>query len=892
MITRHTIPVLAHLAKPAWLVLILSCSLQAGKQTSAFYPQRLTAQAIANAKKYPWANQLRKTIIHRAEYWAKLSDEQLWQMMFGATLLRSHHVWSSGYCPACRKPAPMYDWKIDPVQHPWKVQCPHCRRLFPTNNFHKFYRSGLDEHGVFQPHRADRTLLVNPEHPDPSDPLHTFGVDDGTGYFDGVRRWYFIGAYLKYGQFEDLVLEGITNLAAAHTVTGDKLYARKAAILLDRVADLWPTFDYATQGLVYERYRYGGGVQGYVSYAIDSAYDVRRMTLAYDQIFEAARQDPELVRFLAAQAQRYHLENPKASFADIQRNIEDRILRHALAHPEKIRTNYPGTEGALALAKTVLDWPANRAEVLNDVGAIVERSTAVDGLTGEKGLSSYAAIAPRYLGEFLEQWARIDPTILPELLKRHPKLGETYHFHFDTWIGFQYYPNSGDCGSFAIRTPEYVAAHFHQGSGYSKYDAGPAASMYSFFWRMYRATGDRLYPDLMLRANGNKADGLPFDLFAEKPDQVARDAARAAARGAARRRTGNINKQQWRLAILRSGGPAESGAVWLDYDSVPSTGVKGHIHYDAMNLGLVAKGLDLLPEFGYPAVQFGDWHTPQARWHKMTAAHNTVVVDGKDQTGGEGKTTLWIEGNNYRVIRASSPNQYGIRQYERTVAMVDTGGDDFYVVDVFRVVGGRDHAKFTRSSWSRLETRGLQLKPAPDYGHDTLMRNFWAHYAAPAGWTADFQIEDRHHYLPAGAEVHLRYTDLTSHADAYTAESWTVLNPTSTEEFWIPTLVTRRQSTDAPLASAFVAVLEPSGPQPRIRSIRRLKLETPQGAVYGDANVAVEITLADGRRDILILADVENPLALSPSLVRDGVLVQPETGIRTSREFFFKRLAN
>jgi hypothetical protein len=874
------------------LLVAVSVSMPAAKQASALYPGRLTERAKTNAAKYPWAAQLRKSIVERADYWRNLSDERLWDLMFGATLPRSHHVWSSGYCPACRKPVPMYDWEIDAVQHPWKARCPHCRELFPKNDFHKFYRSGLDEHAVFQPKRADRALLVNLEHPDPADPRHGFGVDDGTGYAEGQHRWYFIGAYLKYGQFESLVLHGIATLAAAHSVTGEQIYARKAAILLDRVADVWPTFDFGTQGLVYERYHYGGGKAGYVNYSIDSAYDVRKLTLAYDQIFEAAREDAELVRFLGAQARRYRLDNPKNTFAGVQRNIEDRILRHALAHPWKIRTNYPGTDGALALAKTVLDWPANREEILKDIGEIVERSTAVDGLTGEKGLTGYATISTRYLGQFIEQWARTDRTVLPELLKRHPKLRETYRFHYDTWIGFQYYPYSGDCGSFAIRTPKYAALDFHQKDDFSKFDTAPAASMYSFFWRLYGATGDRLYAQLMLRANGGKVDGMPYDLYAEDPDQLVRGVKRATARHGALPRVGSVDKKQWHLAILRSGGKAEAGAVWMDYDSVPTFGIKNHIHRDAMNLGLVAKGLDLLPEFGYPAVQFGDWHTREARWHPMTAAHNTVVVDGKDQIGGEGKTTLWIEGKNYRLMRASSANQYNARQYERTAVMVDTVGDDFYVLDVFRVVGGNDHAKFTRSSFSQLTTAGLRLEPAPDYGHQTLTRGFRVHRNAAAGWTADFKIEDRYHYLPPGAEVHLGYTDLTSNADAYTAESWTVRNATSTEQFWIPTLVTRRQSKDAPLASTFVSVLEPWGGESRIRSIRRLKLETPQGAVYGDANVAVEVTLADGRRDILILADVENPLSLSPSLGKDQTMVQKETGVRTSSEFLFKRLKN
>ncbi|MEN6535813.1 MAG: heparinase II/III family protein, partial [Bryobacteraceae bacterium] len=395
----------------------------------------------------------------------------------------------------------------------------------------------------------------------------------------------------------------------------------------------------------------------------------------------------------------------------------------------------------------------------------------------------------------------------------------------------------------------------------------------------------------LLRSNGGKLDGMPYDLYAEDPDQLVRDVQRATAHHETPPRVGNVDKKEWHIAILRSKDPAESSAVWLDYDSVPSFGIKGHIHRDAMNLGLVAKGLDLLPEFGYPAVQFGDWHTPQARWHLMTAAHNTVVVDGKDQIGGEGKTTLWVEGKNYRAMRMSSANQYNIQQYERTAVMVDIADDDFYVLDVFRVVGGNDHAKFTRSNFSQLTTGGLRLEPAPEYGNNTLTRNFRVQRDASAGWTADFKIEDRYKYLAPDAEVHLHYTDLTSKADAYTAESWTVRNLTSTDQFWIPTLVTRRQSKDQPLASTFVAVLEPSGKQSRIRGIRRLKLENTQGMAYGDANVAVEVTLADGRRDVLMLADVENPLALTPSLSKDRVMIQKDTGIRTSREFVFKRLA-
>src|SRR5262249_14372626 len=155
-----------------------------------------------NAREHAWAARMAQPIVGAAEPWIALSDEELWSLMFGPTIRRSWMVWSNGYCPACRQSVPMYAWEIAALQQPWKVRCPHCREFFPKNDFARYYASGLDEHGVFAPERADRTHLFNVEHPDPSDPLHQFGVDDGEGYVEGEHRWRFIGAYLIYGQWK------------------------------------------------------------------------------------------------------------------------------------------------------------------------------------------------------------------------------------------------------------------------------------------------------------------------------------------------------------------------------------------------------------------------------------------------------------------------------------------------------------------------------------------------------------------------------------------------------------------------------------------------------------------------------------------------------------------
>ena len=161
---------------------------------------------------------------------------------------------------------------------------------------------------MFEPQRADRSLLFNAEHPAPSDPLHGFGVDDGEGYVADGKRWRFINAYLIFGQWKQAIVAGIRNLAAAHVATGDPAYAHKAGVLLDRVADFYPTFDFGKEGVMYE----GPPRSGYVSTWHDACVEVQELALAYDAVFESLARDPELVQFLAAKARQCGLPNPKA----------------------------------------------------------------------------------------------------------------------------------------------------------------------------------------------------------------------------------------------------------------------------------------------------------------------------------------------------------------------------------------------------------------------------------------------------------------------------------------------------------------------------------------------------------------------------------------------------
>lgn len=609
------------------------------KTASVFHPPRLLRRARERAD--DWAVDLRRRPGGAAQPWMRMSDDELWSLMFGNTLRRSWMVWPNGFCPACRCDVPMYTWQIDAPARPWKVRCPHCAELFPKNDFHAFYRSGLDAQGVFDPARADRALLFNAEHPAPDDPLRDFGVDDGNGYADGDHRWWFIATYLIYGQWKQLIVGGIRHLSVAYALTGDAGYAHKAGVLLDRVADLYPTFDFKVEGVMYE----GPAHAGYVSTWHDACEEARELALAYDRVFDALQTDETLATFLSHKAQQHGIAQPKATPRAVCDNIEQGILRDTLANPHKIRSNYPRTEAAQCVTQMVLDWPANRAEVMALLDTTVAQATAVDGVTGEKGLSGYSAFTIQGLALLLGLIGRIDPEFLSDLLRRHPGLCDTRRFFIDTWCwqpvaggepGWvslsnpppagemvrRYYPLAGDCGVFAQTSEQYAGVAFDPNQGVDStvlgYALGP--SMYTFLGQLYQATGDPACLQLIYHANGNTIDGLPCDLFAGDAVSFQTRVADVIAREGTTPRVASVNKQQWHLALLRS----KSATAWLKYD----TGQR-HGHLDGLNLGLFAKGLDLMLDFGYPPVHRGGWSGRALAQHSGGGWETTTARQGR-----------------------------------------------------------------------------------------------------------------------------------------------------------------------------------------------------------------------------------------------------------------------
>lgn len=767
-------------------------------------------------------------------------------------------VWSNGVCPSCRKPVVMYEWKVDPFTRPWKLTCPRCEEIFPKNDFGAFYRSGLDASGWFDPARADRALLVNAEHPGESDPLRNFGVDDGNGFIQGEEKWRFIAAYLIYGDWKRYIVAGVRSLAAAFVVTEDREYSRRAIVLLDRVADIFPEFDFCTQGEVYEV----KGNHGYVSVWHDANTEQSDLAIAYDQVFDGMKEDAELVAFLSEKARKYGLKNQKATGQDIQRNIEDRILRDAISHREKIHTNFPGMHTLVITMRAIVDWPECKEEIYGYWADLLKRTTAVDGITGEKGLASYARVTLRWAANALSLFMLSDSKFIETMVKRVPTFAKTYRFHIDTWCADgSYYPNEGDGTFFGARAPNYVGlAMVNNNPADHRLTKMPGArpSMDRLMFECAMAAGDLDLLRVMVRENGGKFEGCVFDLTLTDLHAVETTVRELLSKHGAQLRLGCVDLRQWHIAILRSGAVGKERSLWMDYDAGGY-----HSHQDAMNIGLFAHGMDLMPDAGYPPVQFGGWDTDKAKWYYHAAAHNTVMVDGRTQRtdGGKpvaGETRVWTQSPTMKVMKMSAPAVYGVSEYERTLMLIDIGEDDFYVVDRFRVAGGKEHAKFVHSNFGPMTTSGLSLKKDEVFEKGLqkgiLLRNFSCDEKPTEGWSADWAIEDRYGYLPAPKDLHLRYTDFTLEATAWTHEGWYVQGGMidSVNEQWIPRVMVKRTG-DTGLTSNFVGLLEPYVGKRKIVSMRRLRSERVGAHAATHPETLLEISLADGRRDLVIL---------------------------------------
>lgn len=109
-------------------------------------------------------------------------------------------------------------------------------------------------------------------------------------------------------------------------------------------------------------------------------------------------------------------------------------------------------------------------------------------------------------------------------------------------------------------------------------------------------------------------------------------------------------------------------------------------------------------------------------------------------------------------------------------------------------------------------------------------------------------------------------------------------------ERWFPRIMMKRSAGTAPLASTFAGIIEPYEDSPFIAGTERLTFTTPDGEAYPLSNVAVAVTLADGRMDIVAVPDTENPSGASPALTAGSPYIVNGGALTSDAELAFVRL--
>ena len=949
-----------------------------GKSRRSYFTDDLLTAVRANVKKYDWVKAASVSYMDRADYYAD-NAEKIYDLIVSEGLPRINSVGTEAdhqrkYCHYCRKNLQeeygTYPWLHNALVRPWKIQCPDCKRQFPSNDFGSFYKLGLNEYGEFERelalnnHRAmllemgliDTTVEepgevysddwyayygygvkggylynelyqnleneknpANPEEPflRPGEKTATWAVDDGEGYVpkkeDGTpymlqgrnqeipERHCYIPEYLFHGLWRKadtnggLVATAISTLTYAYYYTGEAKYGRALAILVDRVADF--NADYDMTKWDYETWRSSDTCQGMLLDHVWSNGPVQAFARGYDMAYEFY-DDQYVIDFIKKKGETLKFRNAKNTPSQIRTSVEDGVLRASLdaltgqTSYIKGRVNVAGNFGypqrTNALLAVILDTFPDTAKWIDFImapgwsasynctgGGVEEKlinDVCHDGL-GNEG-SSYNVAWHTSLIQVADVLAAYDAY----------QVGSFYNFPKFVQMFYSLIPMMG------AYTPEI---------GDSNYTASNTQWITSDIARAgWVNLKDPVFAQILYNLNGNSAKGLHYDETHPDPEALSREV-EAVVREYGVLSTESEMMTGFGFAALRDGGDWSKGNIstgddvrrdiWMYFGTND-----GHGHYDTLNLGMTAYGLNFLPDLGYPTKTGMDPNRLQ--WVGSTLSHNTVIVNEKNQDISyvRGKSLHFDDSGNVGVMDVDAKDVYrnNVETYRRSAIMISVDDETSYTVDFFRVKGGNDHLfSFHASSDEIAETTGLDLVPQADesgnyvgsyagrdvpYGPDpNSPQQWWYDTVYPRGYTwldkvdrdetpdekfeIDFKIKDFNRVIKDSTGLRLRMTMLDSGNRDGRKISVSTANgypPNKVENKNIPSLrYVLVKHTGEDLDTTFTTVYEPYRNERYLSDISELPMTVKSGSEGElDASKAVKVTFENGRVDYVLWA--------------------------------------
>ncbi len=790
------------------------------KDARTLFTDAEVAQARANVARYPAARALAEGYIKDADYWVDWTDEALRDVVTGAEVPRAFDCCPAG-CPIHGRKifevtGNSYPWIIDPKE-PFKVKCPIGGETYPSNDYGKFYHSGF----------KDRSDFNGPY------------VDDGRGWVapDGQRYWFVAywnhWLWMMHGTAPHPNLAtGLASLARAYLLTGDARYAHKAAVLLRRIAEVYPNMDHESQSrfgeiLAAKGERYTGKVVN----AIWESYLIAGFAEAYDAIWPSLDGDAAL--------QRLYGQHGPALRAFIEANLlEDGIDAY---YEWKTRGNYGMHQRSLLVLAIVRQHGDNArylASIIDEPGGTMFMGLRY-ALTSLLWRDGEPYESPEYNAHWVANLSQL-ATLLPRLgrdVATLPRLRRLFDAPLEAVAIGKYTPAIGDSftvyGGTAIEenlTAYQLAYQLYHDPSYAQVLAGFGAA---------GATGFRDFNALLHPPVEVQAPAAPGRYLPPQPSRLL---------------------SGFGLGLLND--PADTTALSLYYGLHVT-----HSHYDRLAFDLYAHGQPMMPELGYPDAM-NELVPGVFTWSLNTISHNTVTVDAGTQPGNvAGTVELFAVGTWARAMAVDAPGTYPqCDVYRRTQVMVDSGGGRSYVVDVFDVRGGRQHdyslhgppGKFTLAGgdWRVQETgtlAGENIQVGEIYDDPKLgAKNYQGGYMAYRG--SGFQhlagvrrlvrgdvLGDYTHEKDAKAKLRVRLLPQAGQEIIVAEARVSPVKFPQAVHYMIARHAARAGET---LESRFVSVLEPNDGEGLLTAVERIEL--PGG-------VAVVASRPDGGADVIVV---------------------------------------
>ena len=981
------------------------------------YTKQSRENAIKNAERYSWARSEVRSAETEAETYLPYVDT-LYNLIAPEGLPRWYHIGHTAdplkfHCRYCGENISLnfgsYGWGVNALGNPWKVQCPACKRRFPSNDFGSFYKLGLSESGSWSyekalsehhkkfvcadgeqctcqnaPHPTEARMspewieyygfgkgyLANSDYPEMDEKLGVvgWGVDDSLGYMqpyisperaaeiagpggditkvpgydhryyegeyglarfrDGTKEGpvqhpyisYFLHEGVWYGQGNvpggAVIRKAINAFANAFVYTGDPKYGRAGAILLDRIADVYPDFDWFR----WHTWR-GDSYYGTIVDPVWSTFIATEYAKAYDA-FLPIYNDEYVVDYLSTHGARYETDengdwlrdesgslivgensNLKENPGALRKNVEENILLEIFEGVKygKIWGNFGMHQQSIVTAAVALNRLPETVEMIDWImadgpepatsGISTGTAPRTDPVTGGafmkvlvgmvdrdgSGTEAAAGYNSLWIQNFLGVAERLrDYELYPSgNLFENPKFLKMFPAQIRLTLGGYYTIQAGDSGAlgstgFAVYTEDQI-------KGYQETRDPEIAKA---LWLMKETYGDEL--------RGSILDDDPEQITREI-EQIIEDEGKL--------NLGSDMLTGFGFAALRAGGKYDSASVSSEKNSSRDLALyfgrsDMHGHVDALNLYMSAFGLNLAPDIGYPETT--GTAPNRYEWVRTTISHNTVVVDEEEQVAVSGAHTPYHFDDSGRVklMDIDATKAYpDTDEYRRTVFMIDADDDISYGVDFFHVKGGSDHLYSFHSQSEEIydvsglsdlqvqetyvnkagETIGTYAGADVKFGADpggvfsgvyprgyTWLKNIRTYKGIEKDFSVEFKVCDWKRVLDTSKDIRLRLT-MVGDEPVNEVTFATAVPPQTKSNLGVGEfeyLLVRKKGTN--LDTTFTTVLEPyENGKKYIKSIEKVSMvrDPSSKPSVNDAYGAVKVTLENGRTDYVIYSN-------------------------------------